>query len=160
MGLHIGNSYRPATFDWMEKDAKIRRAEVRRDLTRGARIRRLRLALKFTQTEMADKLGVDQSTVSDMENGAGFSADLLMKMADALEVSPEVLMRGVDQRTWPFQFIPIEEFIALTTEARSMVEGRLMEYLSQAASPTPLKSSRITKKVSKPVTKVQRRPAA
>lgn len=160
MGLHIGNSYRPANFDCMEKEAKTKRADARKDPARGARIRNLRRALKLTQVEIADKLGVDQSTVSDMENGAGFSADLLMKMADALEVSPGVVMRGVDERTWPFQFIPIEEFVRLSTEKRSMVEGRLMEYLTQATPAKPLKPTSVGRKATKPVTRVQRRPAA
>lgn len=107
--------------------------------------------------EFAVQIGVDQSTVSDIENGAGFSADLLMRISEALEVSPVVVMRGHDETSWPFQFIAIEEFIGLDEVKRSVVEGRLMEFLSQVNPPNPPQGKSLKPNVRTQVTGVQRR---
>lgn len=115
MGLHIGNYYRPANFDCMEKP--------------GARIRAMRKALGLNQDDLAQKLGVDQSTVSDIERGAGFSADLLMRMTDALGGTAALVMRGKDDAVWPFRRIPIERFLALDEDDRAYIEGVLANAL-------------------------------
>jgi len=62
--------------------------------TPGARIRNLRKARKLTQAQLADAMGIDQSTLSDIERGAGFTAETLMLICDALEANPYVIMRG------------------------------------------------------------------
>lgn len=80
MCLPIGFCYRLPTIDCME--------------TVGARIRRLRKARGMTQTDLAADVGVDQSTISDIERGTGFSAEILMKLCDALEATPQEVMRG------------------------------------------------------------------
>lgn len=113
-------------------------ARTQEETQRGERIRSLRTAMKWNQVEFAMHLGVDQSTVSDIERGAGFSADLLMRMAEVLGVTPSYVMRGVDEYFWPFQHIEVQEFTALDPEQRSLVEGRLMEYLSQLVPLPPL----------------------
>lgn len=79
MGLPINFSYRETNVEPME--------------TIGARIKALR-GKKFTQTTLGKAVGVDQSVISDIERGAGFKADLLMKICDALETTAEYLMRG------------------------------------------------------------------
>lgn len=120
MGMHIGISYRPATFDWME--------------TPGQRIRRIRKALGLNQTDLAAAVGVDQSTISDIERGGGFSAELLIKIADALGCTAGILMRGHDAAMWPFKRVPIERFLALNTEDRSYVEGKLDQALDNVST--------------------------
>lgn len=102
----------------------------------GQRIRRLRKALEMSQATLAEKLGVDQSTVSDIERGAGFSAELLMKLADALETSPAIVMRGQDDVAWPFKYVPMENWLALDPDQRTRVEGRI-EQLLEDVSPMP-----------------------
>ena len=118
MGLHIGISYGPATFDCME--------------TVGQRVRRLRRAKGWNQTELGVQVGVDQSTLSDIESkDSAFSAALLMRLSEALEVSPGVIMLGHDETTWPFQHVAIERFLALDSEQRGYVEGRLASAIEE-----------------------------
>lgn len=154
MGSHIGFFYGPANFDCMKEKAE--QKAVAKDHTRGSRIRTLRLALKLNQTELAALIGVDQSTVSDIENGAGFSADLLMRLSDSLKVSPGIVMRGHDESSWPFQHIEIQEVISLDGEERSFVEGRLAEYIGQVVPPKPLGGKARKPSAKSNVTKVQK----
>lgn len=62
--------------------------------TIGERIRQLRKAHKLTQPVLAKAIGIDQSTLSDIERGAGFSAEILMRLAEELESTAEFIMRG------------------------------------------------------------------
>lgn len=68
--------------------------KVRNMATIGERIRDRRKALKLRQGDLAELIGVDQSTVSDIERGKGFGADVLMKLSKALGVEPEFVMNG------------------------------------------------------------------
>jgi transcriptional regulator with XRE-family HTH domain len=126
MAMHIGNYYRPATFNCMGTA-----------IQRGARVRSMRKALEMNQKDLAVQLGVDQSTVSDIENGKGFSAEILMKLAGALQTTPSMVMQGHDEASWPFKSIPIEAFTSLDADNRLIVEGRLAEIL-EGLSPTPV----------------------
>lgn len=94
-------------------------------VTIGGRVRTARKALGLTQPVLAKTVGIDQSTLSDIERGSGFSAEVLMRLADALELSAEQIMRGADSGTWPFPRIPIARFLALSDPDRAYVEGRL-----------------------------------
>lgn len=131
MGLHIGNSYRGATFNCMKGRAE------KKDVTRGARIRSMRKALELNQEDLAALIDLDQSTVSDIENGAGFSADVLMKLAERLGGTPSTLMRGHDEAAWPFKYVPMERFLALKPEQRAVVEGALITALNAVNGPNP-----------------------
>lgn len=65
--------------------------------TIGERIRALRKARGFSrQGDLAKLVGVDQSVISDIENGAGFKADVLMALCEHLGASAEYLMLGQD----------------------------------------------------------------
>jgi transcriptional regulator with XRE-family HTH domain len=148
MGLHIGNSYRPARVDWMK--------------TRGQRIRAMRKALGMNQVELADKLGVDQSTVSDIENGKGFSSDLLMKLTEALGGTAALIMTGHDDAVWPFPRLPIERFLALDQENRAYVEGKLeaaIESFEVKESPQPKPRPRTVEATGYNIQQKQRRKA-
>lgn len=127
MGLHIGNYYRPATFNCMEKA--------------GDRIRAMRKARGLSQVDLAARLGVDQSTVSDIERGAGFSAEVLMKLAEHLETSAALIMHGHDEAVWPFRRVDLTDFLALSPEQRAYVEGRLQSAIEDA--PTREKSHQV-----------------
>lgn len=67
MAIPIKFNYGRATFDCMSE--------------RGQRIRDLRKAKLLNQTQLAAAVGIDQSTVSDIEKGAGFSVDILDPLA-------------------------------------------------------------------------------
>jgi transcriptional regulator with XRE-family HTH domain len=67
--------------------------------TIGNRVRDLRKAKGFArQGDLGRLVGVDQSVISDIENGAGFKADVLMALCEHLDTTAEYLMLG-DQRT-------------------------------------------------------------
>lgn len=63
--------------------------------TIGERVRDLRKARGFgRQGDLAKLVGVDQSVISDIENGAGFKADVLMRLCEHLGTTAEYLMLG------------------------------------------------------------------
>jgi transcriptional regulator with XRE-family HTH domain len=80
MGCPIDSLYHDATFPFMG--------------TIGARIRGIRKAVGLTQPALAKSIGIDQSTLSDIERGAGFSAETLMRLAEELGTTCEFIMRG------------------------------------------------------------------
>ncbi|SHN40554.1 Transcriptional regulator, contains XRE-family HTH domain [Rhizobacter sp. OV335] len=62
--------------------------------TIGARVRGLRKEMGLTQAELAARAGVDQSTISDIERGKSFGAEVLMAVCQALLKSPQFIMTG------------------------------------------------------------------
>lgn len=65
--------------------------------TVGARIKTARKALKLTQTELADKLGTDPSSISRWENDQqGITFENAAALASALEVTVQYLLTGED----------------------------------------------------------------
>lgn len=80
MGLHI-------YFNYDDSESVIMK-------TIGDRIRVRRKELKLTQPQLAAQVELDQSTISDIERGAGFSAHTLMRFARSLHTTPEYIMRG------------------------------------------------------------------
>lgn len=83
-GAHMELSIVPsdcrATFAKVETIAK--RVKARRD------------ELGLTQGQLAALAGVDQSIISDIENGKGMKAETLMGVAAGLETTPEWVMAG------------------------------------------------------------------
>jgi transcriptional regulator with XRE-family HTH domain len=68
--------------------------------TIGERVRQLRREKGFgRQADLAKLVGVDQSVISDIENGSGFKADVLMALCEHLDTSAEYLMHGEDRAT-------------------------------------------------------------
>lgn len=70
------------------------RCKVRNMATIGERIRDRRKALKLRQGDLAALVGLDQSTISDIERGQGFGADVLMRFCGALRADPYSIMNG------------------------------------------------------------------
>lgn len=60
----------------------------------GQRIRALRKLRGLTQVGLAKLVGLDQSTISDIERGANFGADVLQSLCEALETTSTYIMRG------------------------------------------------------------------
>jgi transcriptional regulator with XRE-family HTH domain len=65
-------------------------------VTLGDRIKAERSRLRLTQAALAEAVGVDQSTISDIERGATTqpSAEALLEIAAALRVTPQYLVFG------------------------------------------------------------------
>ncbi|MBC7602773.1 MAG: helix-turn-helix domain-containing protein [Ramlibacter sp.] len=104
MGCPIGFSYRPVNLVDMR--------------TIGERIRALRKGKYLTQPILAKAVGIDQSTLSDIERGAGFSAETLMRLADELETSAEFIMRGLKAQPSPAMQRAQEAVETLSDEER------------------------------------------
>lgn len=66
-------------------------------MTLGSRIKNIRKQMKITQQQLAKRAGVSQATVSDYENDVtkNHRADELMRIAAALETTPEYLLEGI-----------------------------------------------------------------
>lgn len=101
----------------------------------GTRVRDLRKIKKLTQPQLAELVGVNQSTLSDIERGSGFSAEILMKLADHLDAPADYIMRG-KSAAWPFQKIELSRVMALSAEDRTYVEGGLAAALRDVEKPT------------------------
>jgi transcriptional regulator with XRE-family HTH domain len=142
MGTAIIFPNRPATVDCME--------------SRGERIRTRRKALGMNQADLAEAVGVDQSTVSDWEKyDAEPKASQLMGIAKALKTSAEFLMTGRDERTWPFTKVDAERFLRLSELDRGFVEGRLEEAIQRCeGGPPPVDPLQVLERHRPPVRKV------
>ena len=59
----------------------------------GSRLRELREAQGLTTTQLGEKFGLTQSTISKVENGKwSVSLDILSKICDALGAKVEIVM--------------------------------------------------------------------
>lgn len=123
MGLHIGFRYRVGNIHCVD--------------TPGRRIQTLRKAKQLNQTQLGEAVGVDQSTISDIENDRTkeWSARILMGLSDALGAPPEQIMRGTSA-AWPFPRVAIERFLRLSHDDRVFVEGKLEAAIESRESAT------------------------
>ena len=116
--------------------------------TIGKRIRDRRKQLGMSrQSELGEKVGLDQSTISDIENGAGFGVEYVMPFARALRWSPEQLLEGKSGASVPMT----EEMHALLDECRSLNSEDMavlirtaqgMRYIPKAQPGAPSKRKR------------------
>lgn len=61
----------------------------------GSRLREARNMVKLTQEQLAEKVGIGTTYISDIERGAKFpSLSLFIKIVDALGVSSDYILRG------------------------------------------------------------------
>lgn len=61
----------------------------------GSRLREARNMVKITQEQLAEKVGIGTTYISDIERGAKFpSLSLFIKIVDALGVSSDYILRG------------------------------------------------------------------
>ena len=61
----------------------------------GSRLREARNMAKLTQEQLAEKVGIGTTYISDIERGAKFpSLSLFIKIVDALCVSSDFILRG------------------------------------------------------------------
>jgi len=71
-------------------------AFIKKPLTIGQKVERIRTFRGFKQEYLASKLGVSQQTVSKIEQQEEIEEDLLKQIAEALGVTPEVI-RNFDE---------------------------------------------------------------
>lgn len=79
----------------------------------GQRIKERRLAMEYTQEELAEKLGMQKSAIAKYENGRveNIKRSIILKMSNILECTPTYLM-GWDEEApaAPSTLPPILEF--------------------------------------------------
>ncbi len=96
--------------------------------TIGQRIRQRRTELGMTrQADLAELVGVDQSTISDIERGANTRPENLLRLAEVLRTTPEWLVRGTTAKPaapvgWPFRTLTAQRLAALTPAQLAIVE--------------------------------------
>ncbi|MFT5176344.1 MAG: transcriptional regulator with XRE-family HTH domain [Gammaproteobacteria bacterium] len=71
--------------------------QISDELGLGARMRARRRNLRWTQTQLADKVGTSQAVIQKIENGKSLRPRILESLAVALEVRPAWLMFGVEE---------------------------------------------------------------
>jgi len=74
--------------------SRLDEAPPRGTIHMGWGLRKIRTKKGLTQEEFADKLGVRQGEVSKFESRASLRAATVMRMARALGVSPEDILRA------------------------------------------------------------------
>ena len=75
--------------------------------TLGENLKKIRKAKKVTQKEQAQKSGVKQSVISDLETGNAKSTGSILELAHALGVTAEELKKGVIDETSISNVTPI-----------------------------------------------------
>jgi len=75
--------------------------------TLGENLKRIRKAKKITQKELAQKSGVKQSVISDLETGNAKSTGSILELASALGVTAEELKKGAFDETTLTNVTPV-----------------------------------------------------
>lgn len=117
MGVDYGVSHMafPIVFNYWHGNIHC----MRDMLTPAQRIKALRKKKLLTQVQLATAAEIDQSTLSDIENEKGFSAEILMRLADALGTTPQIIMRGEDL-----------DQSALLAQIKALLAGQATEQMS------------------------------
>ena len=119
-------------------------AEARSWIIRG--IRAIREARGFTQTQVADKMGISFSRVSDLESGINdYKVSTMLRAAYALGVTAEALIRGCPdfvrgraKKPESIVIVPFERLVQVLRDegmtpkrADSVARGLLVDPLEQ-----------------------------
>lgn len=80
--------------------------------TLGENLKKIRKAKKVTQKELAQKSGVKQSVISDLETGSAKSTGSILELANALGVTAEELKRGAFDEGTLTNTVPISPRMA------------------------------------------------
>lgn len=75
--------------------------------TLGENLKKIRKAKKMTQKELAQKSGVKQSVISDLETGNAKSTGSILELANALGVTAEELKKGVFDEVSLTNVVPV-----------------------------------------------------
>lgn len=75
--------------------------------TLGENLKKIRKAKKMTQKELAQKSGVKQSVISDLETGNAKSTGSILELANALGVTAEELKKGAIDEVSLINVVPV-----------------------------------------------------
>lgn len=115
----------------------------------AARLRqaRKRVGVELSQTELAEKAGVSQGTVGNIEGGKRGGLESLPLLAEALGVRYRWLRDGEEpmfssDRPWPFPNIEPERFEKLADWQRFEIQGVVRERIDSFERPAPVVKAR------------------
>lgn len=80
--------------------------------TLGENLKAIRKAKKMTQKELAQKSGVKQSVISDLETGNAKSTGSILELANALGVTAEELKKGIVGELITTNVVPVQARMA------------------------------------------------
>ncbi|MDH2566776.1 XRE family transcriptional regulator [Acinetobacter baumannii] len=80
--------------------------------TLGENLKAIRKAKKMTQKELAQKSGVKQSVISDLETGNAKTTGSILELANALGVTAEELKKGVVRELITTNVVPVQARMA------------------------------------------------
>lgn len=80
--------------------------------TLGENLKKIRKAKKMTQKELAQKSGVKQSVISDLETGNAKSTGSILELANVLGVTAEELKKGLFDTNESSNVLPIKAHMA------------------------------------------------
>lgn len=80
--------------------------------TLGENLKKIRKAKKMTQKELAQKSGVKQSVISDLETGNAKSTGSILELANALGITAEELKKGIFDTNELSNVLPIKAHMA------------------------------------------------
>lgn len=105
----------------------------------GERIKELRKKYKYTQTELADLLGITKSTIAAYENNSRFpSYEVLIKMSKLFMVSTDYLLLNSTGKQ-------ILEVDGLTLEQLEMIEKMIINFRNYNAMEKYIEEYKIDK---------------
>lgn len=113
--------------------------------TLGENLKKLRKAKKMTQKELAQKSGVKQSVISELETGTAKSTGSILELASALGVTAEDLKKGVigtfDNNVVPVtsKLIPVLSWVqaGAMTSVEDINPSEIMQWLPPLSSDDP-----------------------
>lgn len=91
----------------------------------GERIRELREMIDYTREEFAEKVGISEKFLYEIEVGRkGFSADTLCRISQALSVSCDYIMLGEDK-----EHRNMEKIVCVLESAEPKQLGKMQDIL-------------------------------
>jgi transcriptional regulator with XRE-family HTH domain len=102
--------------------------------TIGTRVRAARIEAGISQKELADKIGVKQPTISQLEKGSSAGSGYLPAIASALGVSA-LWLQSEKGPKHPIQNISARELMLITAYRESTDEGKTFIEMACASAP-------------------------
>lgn len=102
------------------------------ELTFGEKIREARKAKKYTQKQLADKIGAKHNSISDWENNKNRpDPDTIELLCEVLDISPNYLLARSENEFSPAEKLIIKQYRDLDNHGQKMVNAILEKELSR-----------------------------
>lgn len=95
--------------------------------TIGERVRKIRLAQGLTQRQLGQKMGVDHSSISQIETGTLLNLILLKKIAEAFSVEMEYFFGDYNEKEELLAQKPVKQFIKIFLKLRAVDRKTIMD---------------------------------